>query len=241
MQRIRISNLTLTSSSSAIKFEASTISNLTNVGDIFDVVVADVRIVDSNRGIGILERSGQRNSSRGRVRDILIRNVESTTRFDSKPNFWGSGEPFVITVLPRNGDCCSGVQNITLLNVSAVAENSTLISSLGSAAGDHKPPRVSSVRLENVSITIKRTGNTSRPQRDYRPSPVPDVVPALVSGIVVENIDDITLVNSRVVFSPTSGAGKQPYWSMTCLNVSGASNVHLQGHLQCRNATSLLQ
>jgi hypothetical protein len=216
--------------------------------------MTNVRIVDSNRGIGIRQRSGERNGGEtagtGRIRDIVIKNIESTTRFDrSKPEFWGSGEPFVITVLPRNGNCCSGVQNITLVNVSAVAENSALISSLGSAAGDRNPPRVRGIRLENVGITIKNIGSTSRPQRDYRPGTdragtgpgtmPPGVVPALVNGLVVENIEDITLVDIRVAFCAHE-RGRQAATLGVCLpqhlwRISCASQraVDLREHNSC--------
>jgi polygalacturonase len=252
VQHVRISNVTLTSSSSAIKFEASTISGRNDVGDIFDVLVDGVKIVDTNRGIGIWQRSGDRNGSNtsghGSIRDIVIRNVESTTRFDSKPQFWGSGEPFVITVLPLGGNCCVGVHNITVQNSTFVAENSALLSSLGSKYGDPNPPSVSGIRLENVSITIKKSGNASRPQRDYRPiwdqdqsgAPVPATLPAPVDGIVVENIAGITIVGGGVDFSPTTGPGKQPFWGMACLNITGQSHVQIQGgegKWSCQNST----
>ena len=244
VQRVRISNMSLTSSSSAIKFEASTVSNRTDVGDIFDIEINGVRIRDTNRGIGIWQRSGERRSmsGKGRIRDILIRNVDSVTRFDSKPQFWGSGEPFVLTVLPRNGDCCIGLQNITLANITAVAENSALISSLGtpSAPGASVPPPIGGVRLMNVSITIKKTGNTSRPQLDYRPSStvLPQTVPNLVAGIVIENVNDIELEHKGGVrFSPLLGPGKQAYWGMSCLNASASSHVHVEAGWTCANAT----
>ena len=203
-----------------------------------------MRIRDSNRGIGIWQRSGERASSsgQGRISDIVIRNVDSVTRFDSKPQFWGSGEPFVLTVLPRNGDCCVGMQNITFANSTFVAENSALISSLGapSPPGASAPPPINSISLVNVSITIKKTGNASRPQLDYRPSSkvLPQTVPNLVAGLVMENVNDIELNHmGGVRFSPLAGPGKQTYWGMSCLNASASSHVHIEQGWTCMNAT----
>jgi len=240
---IRISNMSLTSSSSAIKFEASTVSSRTDVGDIFDVVVDGVRISDTNRGIGIWQRSGERDvpGGQGRIRDIVIRNVHSVTRFDSKPQFWGSGEPFVLTVLPRNERCCVGVENITIADSSFVAENSALVSSLGSPVAP-----VSGIYLVNVSITIKNTGNcsnASRAQHDYRPSGsgLPEMVPALVVGIAVEGIEDVRIRGGRVRFLPLKGPGRQAYWGMACLNTSATvpSQVRIEPGWVCENATSV--
>ena len=253
VQRVRLSNLTLTSSSSAIKLEASTVSNRTDVGDIFDVLIDGVTIIDSNRGIGIWQRSGERRNSpasagRGAIRDVLIRNVVIRTRFDSKPQFWGSGEPFVLTVAPRNGDCCVGVQNVTLENVVAEAENSALVSSLGSPLGGSPlPPPVRGVRLVNVSITIGRFGNATRPQRDYRPvsAGMPGVgeggtVPALVDGVVVENIEDLVIGGGGGVTFSSAPRAHPPYWGMACINASGPSPVHFadRAHWLCRNVSA---
>eukprot|EP00937_MAST-01D_sp_MAST-1D-sp2_P003431 g3431.t1 len=238
VQRVRISNVSLVSSSSAIKFEASTIGNRTDVGDIFDVVVDGVRIRDTNRGIGIWQRSGQRDvpGGRGRIYDVTIRNVDSVTRFDSKPQFWGSGEPFALTVLPRNGDCCAGVRNITLTNVSAVAENSALLTSLAAPSPPGvpaAPAAITGVRFENVSITIKVTGNSSRApraQRDYRPSGsgLPQTAPSPVVGIAVENVADLWLGGGGGVRFASPAGGRPAYWGGACVNVSGQSRVRAE-------------
>lgn len=248
VQRVRLTNLTLTSSSCAVKLEASTVSNRTDVGDIFDVVMDGVRIVDSNRGIGIWQRSGERNNSRadgrGAIRDVVVRNVVSETRFDSKPQFWGSGEALVITVAPRNGNCCVGVENITVVNMSAMAENSALISSLSSpVGGSAEPPPIRGVRLLNVTVTIAKFGNTSRPQRDYRPvssdSLLPGMaggtVPALVNGFVVENVEDMVVSGGGVAFA--SSTPTPACWGMECINAS-SSHVHVDGRWRCRNTSA---
>jgi len=246
VERVRIRNLTLTSSSSAIKFEASTISDRKDVGSISDVIVDQVRIIDTNRGIGIWQRSGLQNNSHGNgvIKDLTFQNIKTQTRFDSKPEFWGSAEPFVITALPQNINCCVGIQNITFVNFTSVAENGALISSLGSRLSSSlKPPLVAGIQLHNVSITIKKIGNTTRPQHDYRPvwqdhaSP-PDIVRSKVDGISIENIESIAINGGMVQFSPLSGPRTQAYWDMACLNITGESNVHFlntNGRFFCFN------
>jgi hypothetical protein len=237
VQLVRISNLILTSSSSAIKFESSTVSNRTDIGDIFDVIIDNVRIEDSNRAIGIWQRSGTRSTS---IRDIVIQNVQSVTRFDSKPQFWGSAEPLAVTVVP-SGECCAGVRNITLINWTAISENGILISSFGSHSGTPSPD-ISGLNLVNVSLTIKKTGNTSRPQRDYRPvwdgGIVPETVPGLVSGLVVQNVQQLHISGGGVEFSPLRGPGKQSYWGMACINATGSEDVSVGGGWICHNVST---
>ena len=82
VQMVRIKNMSLTSSSSAIKFEASTemSGRMAEVGDVFDVEVDGVTITDTNRGIGIWQRT-----SFGALRDMRFTNINMTTRTDPKP------------------------------------------------------------------------------------------------------------------------------------------------------------
>lgn len=82
VSNVRIRNMTLTSSSCAIKFEQSVlpVAEKSEVGDIHDVVVEDIVITDTNRGIGLWQRT-----SHGALRDMVFRRVNMTTRFDPKP------------------------------------------------------------------------------------------------------------------------------------------------------------
>lgn len=86
-----------------------------HVGDIFDVVVDGITITDTNRGIGIWQRT-----SHGALRDMVFRNVKMTTRFDSKPGFWGAGEPIFVSAI---GLMPPLIHNISFINIEAVSEN----------------------------------------------------------------------------------------------------------------------
>ena len=159
VSRVRVRNMTLTSSSSAIKFEQSVlpVAEKYEVGDIHDVCVEDVKILDTNRGIGIWQRT-----SHGALRDMVFRRINMTTRFDSKPGFWGAGEPlFVSSLGPMPSPL---IRNLTFESISAISENGALLSSLPV----EQPSAVANVSLLDVRITIQRTGNITKPKgKDY--------------------------------------------------------------------------
>ena len=93
VEMVRIYNMNLTSSSSAIKFEASTemTGAMKDVGDISDVIVDNITITDTNRGIGLWQRT-----SHGALKDMLFQNIKMTTRFDPKPGKCTSNLPLLV-------------------------------------------------------------------------------------------------------------------------------------------------
>ena len=58
VQHVRLLNLSLVSSSSAIKLEANTVTDRVQVGEIRDVLIDGLTIRDTNRAIGIWQRTG---------------------------------------------------------------------------------------------------------------------------------------------------------------------------------------
>lgn len=231
VQHVRLLNLSLVSSSSAIKLEANTQTDRLDVGEIRDVFGDDIRIEDTNRGIGIWQRTGH-----GAIRDVVMRNLEINTRFDSKPEFWGSGEPIFVSALPAPGRSTTAaalVRNITFEDVVATSENGALLSSLPLGAR----PAVADVRLLNVTVAIRKTGNVSRPQRDYRPAraPFPETWPASVVGITFENVAGAVVAGGGVSFD----APLQPSWSLRCVNTSTATGVRFERGWECHNETGL--
>lgn len=184
-------NLSLVSSSSAIKLEANTLTDRTDVGEIRDVLIEDVLIRDSNRAVGIWQRTGH-----GAIRDIVVRNVDLVTRYDSKPEFWGSAEPLYVSALPAMAGPL--VYNVSFEHIIATSENGALFSSLPLGART----AVQGVRLLNVSIVLQVTGNVSRPQRDYRPAHgLPGTVAAPVVGITFENVAEVDVIGGGVRFA----------------------------------------
>ena len=76
--------------------------------------------------------------------------------------FWGAGEPlFVSSLGPMPSPL---IRNITFESINAVSENGALFSSLPL----DQPPAVEGLSLLDVSITIQRTGNVTKPKgKDY--------------------------------------------------------------------------
>ena len=227
VRHVRIQNLTLTSSSSAIKFEASTQTARSDVGDIVDVVVEDVRIRDTNRGVGLWQRTGH-----GALHNIVFRNLDIHTRFDSKPNFWGAGEPIFLSADLNHTSMPVLIHNISFQGVSAVSENGAFLSSVPAGL----PSAIANITLANVSIVIRKTGNISRPHRDYRPAPWQhNACPsASVVGLTLENVVSARTSNGGGV----RFAGKrQQGWSMECVNVTASSTLRIGPGWQCFNTS----
>jgi hypothetical protein len=224
------------------------------VGEISDVRVDGLTIRDSNRGIGLWQRTAG-----GALRDITIANVDLTTRYDSKPEFWGSGEPIFMSAMPppraehsepgtdsleesppRTEPCETGtadsspplITDVTFVNISAISENGALLSSLPAA----EAPALVHVTLINVSIAIAKIGNTSRPQRDYRPArpPMPQTVAARVAGLTMEHVAGVEVRGGGVSFATEH---VQPSWSLQCANVSASAGVRFDAAWRCRNGT----
>lgn len=227
---VKIKNMTLSSTSCAIKIEELFQKDH---GDLKDVHIDSVVIRNTNRGIGIWQRLGI-----GKLANIYVSNIDLETSYQA-PNWWGSGEPIVVTSVPENRiwlkHGLTGIQNVTFVNITARSEGSALFS-----ARDQQQTRsqvFTHIRLHNVSIIITRFGNvTPHPQHDYRPingdMPTPMAISAPVDGIFVENAN-ITLTNCSVGFLKPM----QPYWSRTCVNVTKTSHVTYKGMFHCSNSS----
>ena len=99
------------------------------------------------------------------------------------------------------------------------------------------------MRLLNVTMVIAKVGNTSRPQRDYRPLNdrlLPGMnggtIPALVDGSVMENVEDIDVLGGSVAFVHVKSTPSPTCWGMECLNAS-SSHVHIDRRWRCYNST----
>lgn len=84
-------------------------------------------------------------------------------------------------------------------------------------------PSVQDIRLIDVDITIRRTGNITGPPKgkDYSPSTdgFPAIVPAWVSGMTFEGVYSAELLGGKVSFDSEGKEGEQ-FWSMNCVNNS---------------------
>ena len=216
--------MSLTSASSAIKFEASTVmqGRMEQVGDISDVEVDGVTITDTNRGIGLWQRT-----SFGALRDMRFTNINMTTRTDPKPGFWGAGDPLFVSALGTMPAAL--IRNISFRSINAVAENGALFSSLPLS---QTHAAVHGIELVDVSITIRHTGNVSRPKgKDYSPTRhargggtlYPAIVPAFVAGMTFEGVAGAHVVGGGVRFHRDGSRQNEEYWSMDCVNETATS------------------
>ncbi|PGH40418.1 MAG: hypothetical protein CRN43_03160, partial [Candidatus Nephrothrix sp. EaCA] len=81
----------------------------------------NIRIFDSNRGIGIFQRK------KGDMENIHFSNIIIQTRLHSG-QWWGHGEPIHISSVPGVGAKESGyIKNVTFSNVTAAAEEGIVL------------------------------------------------------------------------------------------------------------------
>ncbi|MBO5313499.1 MAG: glycoside hydrolase [Clostridia bacterium] len=108
-ENIEVSDCLMSSRSAAIRF-----GHLYSV--VRNVVVKDIKILPSNRGISIFSGEG------GIVENVQISNIECETRIHAG-GWWGKGEGFVICAKDTSGV----IKNVTIENCSFIEENPSLI------------------------------------------------------------------------------------------------------------------
>jgi hypothetical protein len=210
---VRMANLTLSSTSCAIKVE-----NLFQAdhGDVEDVRATNVTIYASNRGIGVWQRVA--GPSGGAMRNLSFTDVTIETRWADSSNWWGSGEALVVTTIPENpaqmATGLPGIHGVLFENVVARAEGGCLFSSRGQA--DTSPRALEGLVLRNVSLTIVRAAANpwTHNQLDFRPvdagGGAPNTVPALVAGLTFEGVFSASVEGgSSVAFE----GPPQPTWA----------------------------
>jgi polygalacturonase len=239
---IRLRNLTLTSTSAAIKVEALF---QTNHGDLFDLEAKDIRILRTNRGIGVWQRNGN-----GTLQDLVFRDITIQTQIQWQPNFWGSGEPIVVTSFPSDDKSSvvglKGIRNITFDSIIAHSEGGILLSTFPGPDTPSFPGRgaVSGLIFRNVSLTIVNIGNSSNQYgsaHEFAPvwgrfadGPVKRKAP--VDGMFVDGVSDIRLEDVRIAFN-----GSNANWSMQCLNITARSPLVCEDGFRCENGTVAAQ
>jgi hypothetical protein len=213
---VLIENCTISSYSSAIKYEA--IFQAWH-GDVYNVMVRDVLIHDSARGIGFQQRTGG-----GAFFDAIFERVTvRRTKGINGNNWWGAGEALWLTTLPEEGPkttanhSLGGLRNISFVDCVLEGEQGAVVLSRGqgnaSAAG---PAALTSLLFSNVSLVIGVYGNYTRPGvHDLRPvstgpSPLePSAEPqANCTGFWFEHADSVRVVGGSVAFV---GAPPQPF------------------------------
>ena len=145
-------NLTISSHSSAIKFEQIFQQNHSAMRD---MLFEDIRITNSSRGIGFQQRTGA-----GDISNITFRRISIETRYPMGNNWWGSGEPIWLTNVnegtphdPPFSPLGGSMSHIFFEDVEMRGENAVLLSGLTHGIGP--------VHFTNISLTIGVYGNVS--------------------------------------------------------------------------------
>ncbi|MBO7108703.1 MAG: right-handed parallel beta-helix repeat-containing protein, partial [Prevotella sp.] len=184
---IVITNCTLSSRSCAIKLGSE------NMDNIYNVMVDNCIITESNRGIGI------QNRDEGTVTDVTFSNIMMDLQLWSDV-WWGKGEPIYVTSYPRadgnhkdanwrfpKGETegrCGAVSRITFNNITATSENGCFI-------GGDTNEKVSDVQLNNVTINLRRMTTYANGLYDKRPCKGDNFVTGRVYGVYIEQASGV--------------------------------------------------
>ena len=146
-ENVTVTNCRLSSSSSAIKFCDG------NQVAVRHVVISNVNIVDSNRGIAFMVFDG------GIVEDVVISGVTvDTRRFDWF--WWGDGDPIHFNIKrrsevggqPKPDEPKAGIiRNVTISDVIAHGQGTTMIQG-------HPDSWLSGIRLSNIRLFVSHGG-----------------------------------------------------------------------------------
>lgn len=151
-KNIEVSNCTLISTSAAIKFGTESVSNFN------DIYVHDCKIERSNRGIAFQLRD------EGNIENIRFENISIETRMFSPIEWWGKGEPIVVTAVRRKNDCAVGcIKNISFENLKIKSENGIFI--YGDSSNN-----ISNIRFTNLDFEMVNESKWDKGIHDLRPS-----------------------------------------------------------------------
>jgi polygalacturonase len=196
-------NLTLSSTSAAIKLASYGINA---TGLISDVFFSLSTIYDTNRGICFDPREGSSS-----IINVTFRDLSIETRFFSTA-WWGVAEPISVTSMsgPEPMQPYQGViSNVLFENLSMTSENGIVM------YGNATP--IKEVVMTQMDLSIVKNSNYTNAAHDWRPSEGQQYVQAPVDGVWLDGVDDITMDSVVVRF-----VGEvQPYWG-DCFN---ATNV----------------
>ncbi len=176
---VSVNNCMLHSRSSGIRIGYN-VFNHRNSGNL---LFNNIRIYDSNRGIGIFQRMD------GDMSNMVFSNLVIQTRLHTG-EWWGHGEPVHISAVPGLGSATVGkIKNVRFSHVVAVAQTGIVV--YASAAG-----LVSGIVFDDVDLTIERGplsesygGNIDlRPVNDLSLAIFRHAIPA-VFGSKVDGLD----------------------------------------------------
>lgn len=213
---VLIERARLSSHSSAIKYEAI---DQTCHGNVFDVVVRDVTIFDSARGVGMQQRTGAGAAFAWAFSNVYV----SKSRAVIGDNWWGKGESLYLSTLsegPEANETLGGIRNITFADSVFEGEQGALVFNLG------EPGALRDLTFSNVTVRVGVYGNATRAGvHDLRPVNVgPETIAANVSGWFFQGAA-ARVLGGAVTFVPPA----QPTWSRGVCNATEDASVDFEG------------
>lgn len=207
-ENITVSNAVIISRSAGIRLGWSS-------KGIRNVVINNIIIRDSNRGIGIFVRGDEK------IENVLISNAVLETRL-MDGDWWGMGEPLHVSVVPwkLKGELGS-VSNLRLVNVTATSQAPVLLYS-------EQPGRIHDVLFDNFYLSIGAGPLTPLYGGNLDLRPVDPVERGIarydVAGLKVENVDGLTMRNFQLRWlSPV------PDFFRAGIAVDGFHNLSIEG------------
>jgi hypothetical protein len=180
--RIVVKDCVFETQDSAIKIGTETTQ------DIHDVRIERCAIRSSCRSFNIQLRD------EGNVYNILVRDLTFSSRFHSPP-WWGRGEAFSLTALPRTPESKIGkIHHVRLQNLRGRAENSGRVQGCAQS-------RPHDITLENIDLTLDRWTPYPGGMFDNRPTTAGIALePHGTPAYSIREADNITLTRCRAAW-----------------------------------------
>lgn len=209
---IAVSDCILHSRSSGIRIGYNVFNHSNSGNLLFD----NIRIYDSNRGIGIFQRMD------GDMTNMVFSNMIIQTRLHTG-EWWGHGEPIHISALPGMGSKTVGkIRNIRFSHIVATAQTGIVL--YGSPESILKD-----ITLEDIDLRIERGplsdsygGNIDlRPANDLSLAIFRHAIPAVFAS----GVDGLDIRHFRVSW----GANLPAYFQKEAPSFPGCTGVRIEG------------
>lgn len=168
-EHISVSGCRLVSTSAAIKFGSESVS------DFNDICISDCVIERSNRGIFFQLRDG------ATARNIRFKGISISTRRFSPVEWWGKGEPIVITAVKRRkGSSGSIIKGVSFEDIRMDCENGIFIyaDSVGS---------IGDISISDSSLFLRNKTRWEKDTHDIRPCEGEGILTQPMNALYVKN------------------------------------------------------
>jgi len=207
---ITVGNCVLHSRSSGIRIGYNVFNHHNSGNLLFD----NIRIYDSNRGIGIFQRMD------GDMTNMIFSNVIIQTRLHTG-EWWGHGEPIHVSAIPGPGSKTVGkIGNIRFSHVVARAQTGIVL--YGSADS-----RLKDITLEDIDLTIERGPLTDSYGGNIDLRPSNDLSLAIfrhdIPAVFAHGVDGLDIRHFRVHWGPNL-----PTWFQQEAAFPGCTGVRVE-------------